>query len=99
VIGRDWAVARPACLAVAQNTERLPARALLFVTSPVLPLLSESIRLRFLRVLLELLEFLKGGVLLEVSHIRRVIVPGRRLIVHAQAGARQVPFSRGSQGV
>ena len=73
------------------NVLGAPDKARLFVWSVVSPLLSESIRDRCLRVLLKLLEFFESSVLLEVSHVRRVIVSGWRLVVHTQAAARQVP--------
>ena len=52
---------------------------------PLVPtLLSDSIHVRPLPILLKLLELLEGRVLLEISHFRRVIVSGRRLVVHTR---------------
>ena len=70
---------------------RTLAKAWLLIRSLVSPLLPDSIRVGHL-ILLELLEFLERGVLLEISHFRWVIVSGRRLVVHTQARASQVPF-------
>ena len=45
----------------------------------------DSIRDWNVRLLLELFELIGRDVLLEVRHARRVVVSGRRLVVHARA--------------
>jgi hypothetical protein len=64
---------------------RAVTKARLFIRSLVSTLLTDSIRVRPRRILLELLTLFERGVLLEIGHFRGIIVSGRRLVVHAQA--------------